>query len=302
MNIKHLLQLKPLVYDFWHFAPKRITLVFMFMLLSSITAGIGILFIVPLLEAINIDLSSNSSHASHLGSNIGEKITTFFDQFNISLSLLSVLIIYLSVVILKALISFFSAVLSTKLQRDFVLHLRNRLYRKLFYSEWQYLNQEHMPDFIRLVTGQVEMAGYSVQQLLGLCSNIIVVIVYLSLAIFVSPTLSLMAIVLAVVLILVMLPINALIFRSGKTELQVNTDIFRDIFEQISSLKIIKSFSGEEKLLAKMQTANTQLEEQQVKMTTYSAFTRFVNLVGAATIFTILFYVAIASCKAPLCS
>ena len=300
MKFSLLFRLKPLVIDFWHFAPKRITLVIFFMLLSSVTASIGILFIVPLLEAINVDLGSHLNSTTNLNSNIGDKITIFFQKFGISLDLLTVLLIYLCVVIFKAIISFIDSVLSVKLQRDFVLRLRSRLYRKLFYSEWQFLNQEHMPDFIRLVTGQVEMAGYSLQQLLNLCSNIILVCVYLTLALFVSPTLTLLAITLAVLLILVMLPINALIFRSGGKELMANTDIFRDIFEQISSIKIIKSFSAEEKCLSNMYSTNTQLENQHVKMTMYSAFTRVVNLVGAAIIFTILFYTSIQWLQLPV--
>lgn len=300
MNFRLLFKLKPLIKDFWQFAPKRITLVIFFMLLSSVTASFGILFIIPLLEAINVDLGNNLNSSANFGANIGEKITTFFKQFGISLDLLTVLILYLCIVVSKAIISFIDSIMSVRLQRDFILLLRSRLYRKLFYSEWQYLNQEHMPDFIRLVTGQVEMAGYSLQQLLQLCSNAILVSVYICLALFVSPLLTILAISLAVLLILIMLPINALIHRSGNIELTANIDIFRDVFEQISNLKIIKSFSAEEKCLSKMQSASVKLEEQQVKMTIYSSLTRFVNLVGAAVIFTVLFYVAIQWLKLPI--
>ena len=300
MNLKLILRLKPLMSDFWHFAPKRIMLVIFFMLLSSVTASIGILFIVPLLEAINVDLGNNVKNSANFGTNIGTKISAFFGQLGISLDLITILVFYLCIVIVKAIITFIDSIMSVKLQRDFVLHLRHRLYRKLFYSEWQYLNQEHMPDFIRLVTGQVEMVGYSLQQLIKLCSIIILVTVYLLFALFVSPTLTALAIILAALLIVVMLPINALIFRSGRQELLANTDIFRDIFEHLSNIKIIKSFSAEEKCLTKMNKANIQLENQQIKLTVYSSLTRVVNLVGAACIFTILFYASIEWLELPI--
>ncbi len=300
MNFRLIFRLKPLIDDFWHFAPKRITFVVFFMLLSSVTASVGILFIVPLLEAINIDLGNSLNNSAGIDTNIGEKINGFFDQLGISLDLITVLTLYLCIVIVKAGINFIDSILSVKLQRDFVLHLRSRLYRKLFYSEWQYLNQEHMPDFIRLVTGQVEMVGYSLQQLIKLCSVIILVLVYLLLALFVSPILTLLAIILATLLVLIILPINTLIFRSGHRELLANTDIFRDIFEQLSNIKIIKSFSAEEKCLTKMHNANTQLENQQIKITVYNSLTRVVNLIGAACIFTILFYAAIEWLKLPI--
>ena len=302
MNIKLIFKLKPLVIDFWQFAPKRILLVILFMLFSSITSSVGILFIVPLLEAINIDLGSNieTEYATAFSSDIGERVNRFFDQFGISLDLFTVLLIYFLVVLSKASITLVHSIIAVKLQSGFIIKLRKNLYRTLFYSEWQYLNQEHIPDFIRLVTGQVEMAGYSLQQLLNLCSSFILVSVYLILAITISPGLTLLALALAMLLIIVMLPINSLIHRSGKLELLANTDIFRDVFEQISSLKMIKSFSAEEKCIAKVETTNILLESQQVKMTFYNSITRFINLVGAALIFSVLFYAAIQVLKLPI--
>jgi len=157
-----------------------------------------------------------------------------------------------------------------------------------------------MADFIRLVTGQVEMVGYCLQQILSLCSNLILVAVYLGLAILVSPKLTLIALALAVLLVIIMLPINALIHRSGMKELMANTNIFRQIFEQISHLKMIKSFVAEEKCLQKMHQENLLLERQQVQFSIYNSLTRLINLVGAATIFILLFYTAIRVLDLPI--
>jgi len=287
MNIKQITKLKPLLSDFWQFSPRRILLVISLMLLSSFTASIGIIFIIPLLQAIQVDIGSST------GNDIGTHISSFSHNLGLTLNLVSVLIVYLIVIILKGLISFADAVISSKLQSDFVVSLRNKHFRELFQARWQFLNQEHMADFLRLVTGQVEMVGFCLQQILSLCSNLILVAVYLGLAMVVSPQLTFLAMALAILLVIVVLPINALIHRSGMKELMANTHIFRQVFEQISHLKIIKSFSAEEICLKKMYTENTLLEKQQIKFTVYNSLTRFINLVGAAFIFTLLFYISI---------
>jgi len=294
MNFRQILKLKPLLKDFWQFSPRRILCVITLMLASSLTASIGIIFIVPLLQAIQIDIGSS------LSNDIGNKINSVFNGLGITLNLLAVLTIYLTVIIIKGLISFASSILSTKLQSDFIVSLRDKHYRELFQTKWQFLNQEHMADFIRLVTGQVEMVGFCLQQVLSLCSNLILVSVYLGLAIIVSPQLTLLAMALAVLLVIVMLPVNALIHRSGMKELLANTNIFRQIFEQISHLKIIKSFSAEDVCIEKMHVENQLLEKQQIKFTLYNSLTRFINLVGAATIFTLLFYTAINVLELPI--
>jgi len=294
MNIRQILKLKPLLKDFWQFSPSRTLLVLALMLLSSLTASIGIVFIVPLLQAIQIDIGSS------LSNDIGNKINSVFNGLGVTLNLLTVLIVYLTIIIIKGLISFASSVLSTKLQSNFIVSLRDKHYRELFQTKWQFLNQEHMADFIRLITGQVEMVGFCLQQVLSLCNNLILVCVYLGLAIIVSPQLTLLAMALALILVIVMLPINSLIHRSGMKELSANTNIFRQIFEQISHLKIIKSFSAEDACLEKMHAENQLLEKQQIQFTIYNSLTRFINLVGAATIFTLLFYTAINILELPI--
>jgi len=108
MNPRQILKLKPLLKDFWQFSPGRILCVVTLMLLSSLTASIGIIFIVPLLQAIQIDIGSS------LGNDIGNKINSLAKQLGITLNLLTVLVIYLSVIVIKGLISFISTILSTK--------------------------------------------------------------------------------------------------------------------------------------------------------------------------------------------
>ena len=294
MKFSLILKLKPLVRDFWSFAPQKITLAMILMLLSSITSSIGIIFIIPLLESINIDLGSDAS------SDISNKINSLFVFLGIQLDLPMVLSIYLFVIIVKALINFADSIVATSLQARFIVDMKKRLYRQLFYAKWQFLNQEHMADFIRLVTGQVDMVGYSLQQVLTLFSNLILIFVYLLLAIWLSPSLTILALMMALVLIVIMLPVNALIHRSGTRELFASTNMFRNIFEHVSNIKIIKSFAAEQQCLEKAHSTNVLLEKQQVKITFYSALTRCINLVGAATIFTLLFYFAIQVLALPI--
>ena len=196
--------------------------------------------------------------------------------------------------------SFFSTLVSANLQRGFVFSMRNNTYRALFRTQWQYLNREYMSDFIRLVTNQVQSVGASLHQLLGLANHLVMVLVYLFFALALSPELTFFALLCALLLVALLLPINQLIYASSNRELTATRKIYRSVFEQLSSLKVIKSFAAEEKYLCRMEQINHKLEQQQVQITAFHAFTRFLNLVGAAVIFCGLFYLSIGRLQLPV--
>lgn len=282
------LALKPLVLKCFKFAPFKVLGCLVLMLLASITSGVGILLIVPLLASIGVDIGVSSS-----SSGFAEKLNDVASFIGLELNLGSVLISYLCLIIALSSLSFVNTVMQTSLKQSFIVHFRIELSRKLFFTQWCYLNREHMSDFMRLLTGQVQSVGTSVQFLLKLASSIILVGVYLTFALLLSAKLTLVAFLCAVFLAAILWPINKRIHGSGKIGLDASRGIYRSLFENVSSLKIIKSFSAEEHYLQRMASISAEMEEQQVRMAKFNALTRLINMIGAAFIFTLLFYSAI---------
>ena len=288
MNLKLLLQLKPLIVKCMQFSPFKVLSALVLMLFSNVTSGIGILMIIPLLASVGIDIGISNAPQGFVDS-----IAKLAGFVGLSLDLQSVLLIYLILIIGVASLAFINSVVTTSLSQAFVVQLRRQLMREVFYAKWRYLSQEHLSDFIRLLTGQTQSVGSSLSLLLTLANSVIMVVVYLTFSLFVSPVVTLIALACALVLVLVLWPINKFIYASGGIGLRANRDIYRSIFDNVGSLKLIKSFSAEERYLTKLSGINAELEKQQIKMAKYNALTRWVNMVGAAIIFTLLFYTAI---------
>ena len=297
MQFRHLLLLWPLFISFVKSSPIKVGATFCLMLLGSMTSGIGILFIIPLLNAVGIDLGPGSSTGT---TDIGQRLGDVAGQLGVSLSLGTVLIIYLTLIISVGIFGYLNSVFTADLQQSYARLLRKELYSKLLYAQWQYLSHERMSDFVRLVTGQVQSIGFSVQQILSLISQLVLALVYLGLSMWLSPTLTLLAFSCAILLVVLLFPLNAHIHSSGQVGLSASRQIFGAIIEQLSSLKIIKSFTAERQYLERLIDTSRVLEKQQLRMARFTALTRFVNLCGAALIFTILFYAAIQVIDLPL--
>ena len=288
MNLKSLLVLKSLAQRCFNFAPAKVISSFGLMLSSSFTSGIGILLIVPLLASVGVDVGAGVQ-----SSGVSQTLNSLAAKVGITLNLESVLVLYLLLIIIMAVLSFANSIVSTSLRQSFVVYLRDELSRALFFTQWRYLNQEHMSDFMRLITGQVQSAAMTLNLLLNLASSVILVLVYLFFALLISAKLTLIALLCGLGLAAILWPVNKKIHGSGRLSLMANKDIHRSLFDNVGSLKIIKSFAAEERYLKRMADSNKLMEEQQIRMAKFNGLTRFVNLVGAAVIFSILFYLAI---------
>ena len=288
-------QLKPLLADLFRQSPAGVFYVLGLMVISSLSSGIGILLIIPLLSSVDISLGADSAD-----SGVQPYFDMAFDSLGLDPGLGLILSLYLLLVICVALINYLNAVAGAKLQRDFVVGLRSRVYQSLLNANWQYLSSKRMSDFARLVTGQVQSIGLTVFQIITLTSKLVLVAVYLALSLWLSPSMTLLALLCSMVLVALMFPLNNRIRKSGHQELEAHTDIFHSVFEQLQSLKMIKSFSSETRYAQKMDESSQILENQQVRITRFSAFSRFVFLAGAAVIFTLLFWVAIQWLQLPI--
>lgn len=296
MRIKSLYaSLRPLLVKAWNFSPYKLFLALLLMLSGSITSGVGILMIIPLMASVGIDMSGQSSS---LG--FANTINEWAVYFGVSLNLGFVLLLYLLLIVVMAVTTYLNLVILSSFRHSFVMHLRKNMSRALFYAQWRYLNQNYMADFVRLLTAQVQGTSASLHLLLNLVSSLILVAVYLCFSLYLSLPLTLIALVCGLMLAGLLWPVNKRIHASGGIGLMASQEMHRALFENLASLKIIKSFAAEEQYLQRMDISNREMETQQIRMAKISGLTRFVNTVGAAVIFTVLFYSAIKWLQLPV--
>lgn len=263
------------------------------MLFSSIVSGVGITLILPLLSSVGVDVGTSTSEIVVL-------LNRLFEMTGLTVNLTSVLLIYVILISIFAILAFVNSMISTSLQQKFIVHLRMKMSRALFHTQWRYLSQTHMPDFIRLLTSQVQAVSSCLTIFMRLASSAILLSVYLVFSMLISIELTLAALVCSVVLVALVWPVNKRIQTSGQMGFSSNRSLYRSTVENLDSLKIIKSFVAEEGYLKRMQTMSKQMEAQQVKIVTFNAATKLVNTIGAGIIFSVLFYAAIEWFELPV--
>lgn len=295
MTVSIIAAIKPLFEYCVKFEPLKVMTGVILILLSSITSGIGILLIIPLLASIGIDVGSTS-----LVSRVSDSFAMIADSFGITLQLHSVLIFYVCLLIAVASFSFLNSVTIMAIKQTFVVDLRKRLSHALFFTDWHYLNRQHMSDYMRVLLGQVNQSGECLILLLNLVSGTVLMTAYLVFSFFVSAKFTLIALGLALLFASVLLPLNRRIFSSGGISLRASKQLQRQVFENASSLKVIKSYSSEALYLNHLHQNSQLYEQQKLTMSKFNAFSHWLNLVCGAVTFAVLFYLAINWLALPL--
>ncbi len=280
--------------SFFRFAPRRLSINFLLMLLQSLTSGIGLLFILPLLQLVGLgaDGASPSGPARFLG----QLLTTL----HIPITIPALLVFYVVIVSVIAVIRFFQSVLSTEIQQGYTVSLRHRLLLGILHSRWQFILQRRTAQFIHTLTGQVQSMGFIAQQTLQLINQLFLLSMYTVLAFILSWSMTLVAIAFALSFLALLRPLHQWLLRSGRSQLGGYKEIFQMISEQLACLKMIKSHASEDLYADKMLTVSRDLEQQQLTMTRITSLTQLVYMIGSVLIFSLLFYLAVARLKMEL--
>ena len=282
--------------DVLEFSPLNMVLTLGLMLFRSVSAGASLLLILPLLQVLGF---SNGHHETH---GIAKIVTTLFRHLHLPLNLLTILFSYSLVVSFIAIAAFAEQTISTKLQQRYIHHLRARLYQQLLYTKWPFFLKQNMSHLLHSLTTQIQAISASNFQLLTLLNNAVMLCVYTTLALLLSWTMTLTAVIFASLLLSLLLPLHRLTSQSGQDHLKANQRIFQAITEQLGALKIIKGSGFEAKFLAETQRVSSSLENENQYLTRMIAASKLLYNVGAVMIFSALLYIAINVLSVPLAS
>lgn len=287
LKLKNLRVLSDLLRDLFKFDALRSGLMLCLMFAKSLTSGVGLLLILPLLQLIGVSLGAVASQG------ILTKFHACFHSLHIPMTLVGVLAVYTFTVSVIALLGYVEQVTGTALQQCYTRYLRATLHRTLLLTPWPFFLQRKMSDVLYSLTTQVQGVATCNYQLLSLINTLFLVMVYTGLACVLSWKMTLAAMGCALVLLCLMLPLHRLTSKAGRDHLHKNQTMFQAIQEQFSALKMLKGSGLETRFIDKLVDVNTSLEYQNQRVIVMTARSRLVYTCGSVMVLSALLYFAI---------
>ncbi|MCR9192008.1 MAG: ABC transporter ATP-binding protein/permease [Gammaproteobacteria bacterium] len=271
----------------FRFAPRDGLLTFGLMLFRSLTAGCGLLLIIPLLHVIGIHL------LGHESDRLNQYITTLLTKLHLPLTLSSVLLLFVVIMTSIASAYFAEEIIRTRWQERYQYHLRKTIYQSILNTTWSFFLNNNSSELLHGITAQLQAAWQCHFQLLQLFSQCILISVYVVLSSMVSWQMTGIATIIAIGFLGLMRPLHRLTVARSHDFLKHNKRLFQAFYEQLSALKIIKSCNKEACFLEKITEQSSFLQQQQQYFIKVKATSKWVYSVGTALSFAILLYLAI---------
>ncbi|MGX5848652.1 ABC transporter ATP-binding protein [Mesorhizobium sp. PL10] len=252
---------------------RRTLTALLFLILGSLTEGISILLLVPLLHLVG---RPEQNFAVRLPNN--DFVRWLAPDGTLQLA--TVLCLLVGLVALQAAFNRYKSVYMARLLLDFINRLRMNLFESIGKARWGIFARMRSSDLDHALTGDIDRVQSAAFSLLMLVQIAVLLAGYLVVSLFISPVMTAFAIVVGIVTFLALQPFRARASAFGRVLTTNRQDQYRTVSEFLGGIKVAKSLNVEATYYAQLRATLERMKADNI------------NYVRNSTIGTALFQVA----------
>jgi len=218
-------------------SPKRAVAALAFLMLASLTEGVSILLLVPILQVIGREVGT-----------LSVALPAPFRDFDgdpIRLGLVPILVFLVAAVSLRAALMRAKDVYMAGLMNDMGNGLRISLFESIGRARWRFLAKTRGSDLNHALTADIDRVQAASYQLLLLVQGLVMLSAYVAICLLISPVMTLMATLIGVAALVLMAPLRRSSAALGATLTNQRQDQYRIVSEFVTGLKVAKSVNAE---------------------------------------------------------
>lgn len=208
-------------------------------LIAAFAEGLGIGFLVPLLETID------EQGASAAPSQVSEYLSGFYEQIGVSFTLTTIMVGAFLLFVIQALLTYLAETQTIRLATQFNAEVRTRMFSGLLNADLAYHHKRKGGDFVNSLINECNRFQGVFLHSMRLLTSVIEAAVYLALAIYLSWQLVLAAGVLVGGVVFVVKSEFTRANRYGSDLTDANKSLSATAIERLSGIRILKAFNLE---------------------------------------------------------
>ena len=234
-------------------------LIFVLTLLLGVMSGFSIVMLIPLLQLLSIGAGEEPEGIALVINNLAEGA-------GISITIGSILLVYMVLLTLSALLQYWKSILDARYQQTFIYTLRRRLFRKIIMADWQLLNSRSKTNHLQVLTREVPNLANYYFFYLKLLTTVIMMAAYTVYALLVSAGFTLIIIVFGAMLFFLLRKFLSRSFRLGQGYVDSYNRLLKYIDDFWQTVKIAKVHSSEDYYYNRFDEASTSLLNMEYRM------------------------------------
>ena len=271
----------------------RLSLAVGLMILLGLTEGVSLLMLVPLLHLVGLKVDQGSI------AGIAGSVSSFFSFIGVKPSLISVLVAYILIVILHSLLQRWETAVSLTLQHEFVIRLRERLYRAIANSNWLFFSRHRASDFTHALTHEMERIGAATYYVLHLFATSIIACVYILLALKLSALMTGLVFLCGCGLMFLLRGKTKVAHDTGEGLSDAMNRLYNAVSEHLGGMKIAKSYGAEERHVRLFGKLAEQVRSMYTDAVRNQAEVNYRFNIGSVLILSIILYVSLQVLSIP---
>lgn len=258
------------------------------MLLYSLTEGIGIALLLPLLQVAGLQLGAQGAlgHYAHA-------ISAVFLAVGIQPALLPLLMVFAGLIGARALLGQSQHVTTYAVRQRFGVLMRCRLYRAIGNANWEFLLRSRSADLTHALTAEVERVEDAASQLLGLVSRALLLSLYLVISLVISVPATALVLGCGAVLVLMLRRRTISLHHAGGELSRRTRDLYAATVEHLQSLKAAKIYGAQDRNVESFSGLSVDVGRSGLEITRQGAVAGTLFDLGSVLILVVLIYFAI---------
>ncbi|MFD1985197.1 ABC transporter ATP-binding protein [Mesorhizobium newzealandense] len=258
----------------------------LFLILGSLTEGISILLLVPLLHLVG---RADQDFAVKLPNN---EVVRWLAPDG-TLQLTTVLCVLVGLVAVQAAFNRFKSVYMARLLFDFINRVRMNLFESIGKARWGVFTRMRSSDLDHALTGDIDRVQGAAFSLLMLVQIAVLLAGYLLVSVFISPVMTLFAVVIGVLMFVALRPFRARATAFGRVLTANRQDQYRTVSEFLGGIKVAKSLNVEATYFAQLQATLEKMKADNVDYVRNSTIGTAVFQVASVVGLSLFIYVAL---------
>ena len=265
----------------------RLVGVFLLGLLSTLTAGVGLVLLVPLLSLVGVQAGGGTTEP------FVEIVRGALDRLGVEPTAAALLALNAAVLVAKAALDRYQTIVEPRVYESFNFSERRRLFAAITNARWRHSVNERASDNVHLLTDQVDRMGMAAYGVVGLVTRILMVTLHLAVALVLSPLLTGLVAVAGVLLTALSHPLARLARNRGDEVSDAFQGLYSSISEHLSGLKTIKAHGLEESQVSDFEGRASAAADALVDVVRNQANVGFLLRAGSAVILTFIVWIAL---------
>ncbi|MER9652833.1 ABC transporter ATP-binding protein/permease [Mesorhizobium sp. M0152] len=258
----------------------------LFLILGSLTEGFSILLLVPLLHLVG---RADQDFAVRLPNN--EFVRWLVPDGTLQLT--TVLCTLVALVALQAAFNRFKAVYMARLLFDFINRLRMNLFESIGKARWGVFARMRGSDLDHALTGDIDRVQGAAFSLLMLVQIAVLLAGYLVISMFISPVMTLFAVVIGILMFVALQPFRARATAFGRVLTTNRQDQYRTVSEFLGGIKVAKSLNVEATYFEQLRSTLERMKADNIAYVRNSSIGTAVFQVASVIGLSLFIYVAL---------